>query len=106
MLLSIINTKNSYPLIKNQYSEKTIYMAFIYFCKFKSLIPIHTDLLPICLNKPDIVLINKNDSLERIIQKLKNNGKRLIGMNVRVPTSLDEFYLPEKKRLYKSNQER
>jgi hypothetical protein len=32
--------------------------------------------------------------------------KYLAKYNVRVPTSLDEFYLPEKKRLYKTNQER
>ena len=43
---------------------------------------------------------------KNILKKLKNKGKQLIGMNVRVPTSLDEFYLPEKKRLYKANQER
>jgi mannose-6-phosphate isomerase-like protein (cupin superfamily) len=39
-------------------------------------------------------------------ESFKNKGKQLIGMNVRMPTSLDEFYLPEKKRLYKTNQER
>jgi ectoine hydroxylase-related dioxygenase (phytanoyl-CoA dioxygenase family) len=38
------------------------------------------------------------------ISFLGEDGKRLIGMNVRMPTSLDEFYLPEEKRLYKSNQ--
>lgn len=35
---------------------------------------------------------------------LGEDGKRLIGMNVRMPTSLDEFYLPPDKRLYKANQ--
>ena len=39
------------------------------------------------------------------IGRLGEHGRRLIGMNVRVPTSLDEFYLPEKLRLYKPNQE-
>ncbi|KTD82748.1 phytanoyl-CoA dioxygenase family protein [Legionella waltersii] len=38
------------------------------------------------------------------IDQLGDDGKRLIGMNVRMPTSLDEFYLPEEHRLYKSNQ--
>ena len=42
---------------------------------------------------------------KKIINKLGKKGKQLIGMNVRVPTSLKEFYLPEKKRLYKPNQE-
>jgi ectoine hydroxylase-related dioxygenase (phytanoyl-CoA dioxygenase family) len=39
-----------------------------------------------------------------IIDSLGENGKRLIGMNVRVPTSLSEFYLPPEQRLYKPNQ--
>ncbi len=39
-----------------------------------------------------------------LIDSLSEQGKRLIGMNVRVPVSLAEFYLPEGERLYKSNQ--
>jgi ectoine hydroxylase-related dioxygenase (phytanoyl-CoA dioxygenase family) len=39
-----------------------------------------------------------------LIASLGPDGQRLIGMNVRVPTSLDEFYLPEAERLYKPNQ--
>lgn len=38
------------------------------------------------------------------IDKLGPHGKRLIGMNVRVPTALSEFYLPPDQRLYKPNQ--
>ena len=44
-------------------------------------------------------LINQNT-----LESLNSQGKRLIGMNVRMPTSLDEFYLPAEKRLYKPNQ--
>ncbi|MCI0562573.1 MAG: phytanoyl-CoA dioxygenase family protein, partial [Nitrososphaera sp.] len=40
-----------------------------------------------------------------IVDNLGLDGRRLIGMNVRVPTSLEEFYLPEEQRLYKPNQE-
>ena len=45
----------------------------------------------------------------RLLSKEKINslgvqGRRLIGMNVRVPTTLDQFYLPEAQRLYKPNQ--
>ena len=75
LFYSNINTKNKYPSIINQFSEKTIYMAFIYFCKFKSLIPIPEDLLPICTSKPETGLINPNDSLDRMIQKLKEDGR-------------------------------
>jgi ectoine hydroxylase-related dioxygenase (phytanoyl-CoA dioxygenase family) len=39
-----------------------------------------------------------------VIDGLGEKGRRLIGMNVRMPTSLDEFYLPIEQRLYKPNQ--
>jgi len=42
---------------------------------------------------------------EGFIDNLGEDGRRLMGWNVRVPTSLDEFYLPEKERLYKPGQE-
>lgn len=39
------------------------------------------------------------------IESLGENGRKLIGMNVRMPVSLDEFYLPADQRLYKPGQE-
>ena len=75
LLYSDINTKNIYPPVSNQFNEKTIYLAFIYFCKFKSLALIPPDLIPICTGKPDSSLINPSDSLDRIIQKLKDDGR-------------------------------
>ena len=72
---SNINTKNVYPPIPNTFNEKTIYLAFIFYCKFKSLLPIPEDLLPICTSKPDSELIDPSDTIERIIQKLKEDGK-------------------------------
>ncbi|MDX5407659.1 MAG: phytanoyl-CoA dioxygenase family protein [Chromatiaceae bacterium] len=39
------------------------------------------------------------------IDSLGEDGRRLIGMNVRMPVSLDEFYLPPEQRLYKPGQE-
>jgi len=93
------NTKNKYPSISQDFSEKTIYLSFIYFCKFKSLIPIPEDLLPLCTDKPLQDLINPNDSIERIIQKLKDDGRnyksdhflrllQLIGKNNIIHTNL------------------
>jgi hypothetical protein len=70
---SNINTQNKYPTINTEFNEKTIYLAFIYFCKFKSLIPIPPDLLPLCTNKPE--LINPSDSIDIIIKKLKDDGR-------------------------------
>lgn len=42
---------------------------------------------------------------EQQIGSLGENGRRLIGMNVRMPASLNEFYLPADQRLYKPGQE-
>lgn len=51
-------------------------MSFIYFCKFKSLIPISDDLLPLCTDKPDLSLVSGNLSLDKVIQNLKENGRK------------------------------
>ena len=75
LFYSDINTKNKYPSITNEFNEKTIYLSFIYFCKFKSLMPIPQDLLPLCTDKPESGLINPNDSIDRMIQKLKEDGR-------------------------------
>jgi len=75
MFYSNINTKNVYPSISNTFSEKTIYLTFIYFCKFKSLMPIPENLLPLCANKPDMLLINETDTIDEIIRKLKLDGR-------------------------------
>ena len=72
LLFSNINTKNVYPPLTQIFDVKTIYLAFIHFCKFKSLLPIDKDLLPLCLEKP---VVSNKDSYEDIITKLKNDGK-------------------------------
>jgi hypothetical protein len=72
---SKINTKNVYPTITNEYSEKTIYQGFITYCKFKSLMPIPTDLLPYCTNKPEPSIMNPANSLDRLIQLLKEDDR-------------------------------
>ena len=75
MLCSATNTKNIYPSITSEFGEKTIYMSYIHFCKFKSLMPIPHDLLPFCGEKPEEGVINPSDSIDRIIQKLKDTGR-------------------------------
>ena len=75
LFYSNINTKMVYPPVANTFDERTIYMAFIFYCKFKSLMPIPQDLLPVCTGKPDTNLINPSDPLDRIIQKLKEDGR-------------------------------
>jgi hypothetical protein len=74
MFYSIENTKNIYGEISNIFDEKIRFLSFIHFCKFKTLQPIPQEILPLCNEKPDDGIINGSDSLERIIQKLKENG--------------------------------
>jgi hypothetical protein len=71
MLISNINTKNIYPPVTQVFDERTIYLAFINYCKFKSNAPIPPELLSLCKEKPEI---NVNDSLGELIRKLKENG--------------------------------
>jgi len=39
-----------------------------------------------------------------IVNQLGEVGRRFLGFNVRMPTSLEEYYLPEEDRLYKADQ--
>jgi ectoine hydroxylase-related dioxygenase (phytanoyl-CoA dioxygenase family) len=41
---------------------------------------------------------------ESSVAKLGPIGKRFLGFNVRVPVSLEEYYVPEEQRLYKGGQ--
>jgi len=41
---------------------------------------------------------------QEIVNQLGETGRRFLGYNVRMPTSLDEYYVPEQQRLYKANQ--
>jgi len=113
LFYSNINTQNKYPSIVSEFSEKTIYLAFIYFCKFNSLIPIPTSLLPYCTSKPDADLINPSDSIERIIQKLKEDGRnytnkhfldllQVIGKHNIINVKFDDSELSSTTKLLKS----
>jgi len=39
-----------------------------------------------------------------IVASLGEVGRRFLGFNVRMPSSLEEYYVPEEQRLYKANQ--
>ena len=69
LLYSKINTKNVYPAVAQTFGEQTIYMAFIHYCNFNSLVPVPGELLPICKEKP---LIKRGDTVSDIIRKLKS----------------------------------
>lgn len=73
IMLSEINTKRSFPIISNEFSEETIYRAFIILCKFQSSIALSEELASVCIDKPDY--LKKMDSIQEKIAKLKNDGR-------------------------------
>lgn len=72
MYLDPRNTKYQFPALGNDFTEETIYKAFIYFCKFNSTIPISDELISICSEKPEDY--NALDTIEDKINNLKRNG--------------------------------
>ena len=73
MLLDSKNTKIKFPPISKEFSEETIYKAFIEYCNFNSDIPIPDKLINICLNKPDE--FEPCDNINTMIEHLKREGK-------------------------------
>jgi len=73
IMLSEVNTKRLNPEISNEFSEETIYNAFISFCKFQSSIPLSEELATICVDKPDY--LKKMDTIQEKIAKLKRDGR-------------------------------
>jgi len=69
------NTSNTYPKISDIFTEKTIYMAFISYCKFQTLKPLNDKLKALCKcsGKPNIIF-DINDNIQNKIIKLNENG--------------------------------
>lgn len=68
------DTKIKFPQIVNDFSEDTIYRAFIEYCNFNNDMPISDKLMSVCLNKPDEY--DKDASIKDKIKQLKANGNR------------------------------
>lgn len=73
IMLSEIDTKRLFPVISNDFSEETIYRAFIILCKFQSSIPLSEELATVCVDKPDY--LKKMDTIQEKIAKLKRDGR-------------------------------
>jgi hypothetical protein len=67
------NTKRLLREVSQNFSEDTIYRAFIVYCKFNSLVPLQENLKAVCPTKPED--FDLNDSLEESIRKLKSNAR-------------------------------
>lgn len=73
IMLSEINTKRTFPVISNDFSEETIYKSFIILCKFQSSIPLSEELASVCIDKPDY--LKKLDTIQEKIAKLRRDGR-------------------------------
>ena len=73
IMLSEVNTKRLFPGISNDFSDEIIYRAFISLCNFQSSIPLTSDLVAICVDKPNY--LSKADSIQEKISKLKRDER-------------------------------
>lgn len=67
------DTKNIIPPLPIEFSEETIYKAFIVLCKYGSNVPIKDELKAVCMNKPEV--FDNKSSLAEQIRKLKGEGR-------------------------------
>ena len=67
------DTRLIYPEIAPEFTEETIYKAFITYCKYNSDIPISEELRAVCMDKPDQFDISA--SIEEKIRQLRRDGK-------------------------------
>lgn len=73
IMLSSVDTKTTFPQISNDFSEETIYRAFIRLCNFTSFLPIKEGLVPLCKDKPNY--LTKTETIQEQISKLKRDGR-------------------------------
>lgn len=73
ILVDPTDTKRKPIKISTDFSEETIYRAFIHLCKYNSDTPMQDELKVICSSKPTD--LNITDSIEESIIKLKRDGK-------------------------------
>ena len=80
LLYSPINTKMVYPPLKGEFSETTIYTAFIVYCKFNTILPIPENLTKFCNEKPEN--IQPSETMREMIAKLKMDGRNYDGSSL------------------------
>jgi hypothetical protein len=75
-LLDPSNTRTVYPVIPNTFTEDTIYLAFITYCKFNSDLPVPENISHMCHVKPAHSLYDPSEeSLIKRIARLKQSGE-------------------------------
>ena len=67
------DTKLVYPTLSDDFSESTIYLAFLHYCKFNKNIPLPEEFKQVCSKNTSAFQVY--DTLERKIEILKREGK-------------------------------
>ena len=67
------NTKRVIRQLPENFSEDTIYRAFIAYCNFNTLVPLSDNMKAICPTKPEN--FDSHDSLDESIRKLKSDAR-------------------------------
>lgn len=73
ILFDPTDTRVENSILGTEFSEHTIYKAFITHCKYNSKIPISEEVRAICMDKPED--FNNDDTIEEKISRLKRAGK-------------------------------
>jgi len=73
LFISKEDTKIIFPILSNEFNENTIYQAFIVMCRFNTSLPIPSDLISVCIDKPEN--ISTNASISEKIRKLKQDNR-------------------------------
>ena len=67
------NTKTKYPSVNPEFSEDTVYSAFIHFCKFNKNVPLSDEIMSVCLSNKST--FKPADSLKTKVETLKKEGR-------------------------------
>jgi hypothetical protein len=73
ILLYNKDTKIRYPQVNKDFSEETIYRAFIQYCRINKNIPLNNALLPLCIDNTSN--FDTSDTIETKIKVMKEEGK-------------------------------
>lgn len=73
ILFNVNDTKMKYPPIKQTFSEETIYLAFIKFCKINKNIPLNETLKRLCLDNTSE--FQETNTIQEKIDIMKREGK-------------------------------
>lgn len=76
------DTKLVYPTLSDDFSESTIYLAFLHYCKFNKNIPLPEELKQVCDKNTSAFQVY--DSLDKKIETLKREGKNYNQSNLKL----------------------